>query len=407
MSSFNLKHLIFGEYVFEAEVKSFPRLANMLAERKVYFWGNKQENEKIIFRSSLFSAEQIADLAKEASVPLRVVKKRGFPFLFSKYRKRYGLIFGLALGIFLFFFSQMFVWKINIDGNSTVYNAEIERALGECGISVGCFIPKIDVAAESNKLLMNCKSLSSAAISINGTHLSVSVLERTNAPEIIDTSGFYNVVADYDGVIIDIDAAEGSPEVQEGDVVYKGELLINCFIEGKNGSFRPTHARGRVYAAVNEKLVSKIPLTRSAKHYTGKVETKRVYYFLGWEIPSFSSTLASYEYFDAVANENILKLFGFIELPIREFRVTYSEYIPSEEHIDVSLAEIFAREEIADDLAEIGCEVLSCETKFTVDEKNGICVLEADAVIKRDIAKEVPLEIIGYRISERLPKARE
>ena len=407
MSLFNIKHLFFGEYVFEADIKGFPRLANLLAERRLYFWGNTTVDERVRFHSSLFSAEQITAAARETATPLRIIQKRGLPFLFSKYRKRYGLLFGLALGVFLFFFSQLFVWRISINGNTSVYDYEIERALNDCGISVGCFIPEINVAAKSNELLINCKALSSAAISINGTHLSVSVLERTDAPEIVDTSGFYNVIADYDGVIMDVDAAEGRPEVSEGDVVYKGELLINCFIEGTNGSFRPTHARGRVYAAVNERLVSKIPLTRAAKRYTGNVETKRSYYFLGWEIPSFSSTETSYEYFDAVSNERILKLFGFIELPIKEFRVTYSEYIPSEEHIDVSLAEIFAREEIADDLAEIGCEVLSCETKFTVDEKNGICMLEADAVIKRDIAKEVPLEIIGYNISERLPNARE
>ena len=75
----------------------------------------------------------------------------------------------------------------------------------------------------------------------------------------------------------------------------------------------------------------------------------------------------------------------------------YHEYIPQNERIDESEAEILAREELSDYLGELDLEVLSCETVFETDEKNGICRLKADAVLKQDIAREVPFELISRR----------
>ncbi len=400
-------HFFFGEYVFETEISHFSRLATLLAEKHLNFWGIEFFEDKVRFHSSIFVAEKIRDAAKTAGLRADIIKQSGVPFVFSRYRRRWGLIVGLFLGLFLMFYSQLFVWKLTVEGNVGLTDAEVERALSECGVAVGSFIPDIDVALKANELLMKCEDISSAAIGIKGTHLTLSVLERAPIPEIVDTNGFFNVVATHDGVILDIDAADGSPEVKEGDAVFKGELLISCFIEGSNGSLHPTHARGNVYAAVREHIVCEIPLSRTTKNYTGATEVKRTYNILGREFFWFSSPKTSFEYFDAVSSERWIKLFGFIEIPIKEFKVVYIEYTPETELITASLGELFAREELAGRLADFECEVLSCETAFSVDEKNGKCVLTADAVIKQNIGKEVPLEILSYNISERLPNAWE
>ncbi len=407
MSLYRIIHRIFGECVFVTDTKSFSRFATLLAEERISFWGTKNTEEKVIFHSSIFSAEAITALANEASVSLEMTDKKGLPFLFSRYRKRYGMLAGLVFGLFFMLFSQLFVWKITVSGNTEMTVSEIERALEDCGISVGSFIPYIDVSGDANKLLMSCRELSSAAISVKGTHLHISVLERTKIPDIVNETGFYNVIAERDGIIIDIDAADGTPEVREGDVVYKGELLINSFIEGSNGSFRPSHARGIVYAAVEERFVSEVPFTRLTKVYTGRSEKKRAYKVLGWEIPFISSLECDYEYFDAVATEENVKLFGFIELPIKVSSIAYSEYVLEERIIDESRAELLAREELSDFLAELDLEVLSCETEVIINKEKGICRLVANAVLKKDIAKEVPFELINYNISERLTMASE
>ncbi len=359
------------------------------------------------FSASLFSAEQILDTASEAFIPLRIVGKRGLPFVFRRYRKRYGIFFGLIIGLAIMFFSQLFVWKISVNGTVELSEKEVLEQLSQVGITVGSFVPDIDVYADANRILMNCKTVSSVAIGINGTHLTVSVLERASVPDIVDTEGYYNVVATHDGVILDVDAAEGTPEISEGEAVFEGQLLINSFIEGTNGTYRPTHARGIVYAAVKETFESRIPFERISKHLTGEVETKRSYSVLGVRLPTFGSETPDFEYFDTVISENIVMLFGFIELPVVESKVVYIEYTPTLELIDATRAEILANEELSDFFGELDLEVLDCKTEFTVDEKNGVCILRADAVLKRDIARELKLDFENQIMPRRLPIARE
>lgn len=407
MRLYDVLHRIFGEYIFKTDVKSFSRFSGLMAQKHFNFWGSKVDDGWVVFHASVFNAEAISELARESSVPLEMCSCKGLPFVFSRYRARYGMFVGLVIALFLMLYSQLFVWKITVSGNVDMTKGEVLSALSDCGIAVGSYIPDIDVSGDANLVLMSCRDLSSVAISINGTHLNVSVLERKHIPEIIDESGFYNVIAERDGVILDIDAAEGAPEVREGDAVFKGELLINSFIEGTNGSYRPTHARGIVYAAVKDSFVSEIPLARPTKIYTGNTESICIYNILGWEVPTFSGGESSYEYFDAITSERIIKLFGFIELPIKELRITYSEYVIETVEIDAHTAELIANESLADHFAELDLEVLDCTTEFYEDKEKGICVLKADAVLKQNIAKEVPFELINYKISERFPIARE
>ena len=407
MNLYSPIHYIFGEYVFETDPKSFSRLANQLSKKRINFWGNEFADGFVRIHISVFAAEEAVDTAKEMGVPLQLVKKRGIPFIFSRYRKRYGLFVGLVLGLFLIFWSQLFVWKIEITGNTSVTSAEIRKSLSECGISVGSFIPMLDPHRDANVLLLNCRELSSAAISINGTHLKVSVLERTPLPDIMDTSGYYNVVASRDGVILDIDAALGTPEVSEGDVVFEGELLINSFTVRANGTYFPTHAQGIIYAAVKESFVTEIPLQRTTKCYTGRSETKKIYTVLGKTLNFWTNDSSPYEYFDGVSSEYDLELFGFIQLPVSVFRITYSEYVPEVRTIDEAYAEKLARSELDDYLRGFKCEILSCESEFSKDEEKGVCKLVANAVLKENIAKEVPFEIENHIMFEILPKARE
>lgn len=407
MNFYKLLHLVFGEYVFFLESRDFPRFSSLLLKNNISFWGVEHGEEGVFLHSSLFSAESACTLAEQNGVRLTLCKKRGLPFVLARYRKRLGLLFGALIFMLSVFASQLFVWDIEISGNREISTRDIEDALEDIGISVGSFIPNIDRLAKANELLIECRELSSAAITLNGTHITVSVLERKGIPEIIDKSGFYNVVSEYDGIILDIDALQGTPEVREGDAVFAGELLINSFMESKNGAVTPTHARGVVYAAVKEEFSVEIPLSRMSKVYSGRSETKKAYRLLGWEIPFASSLESEYEYFDSVCSERDILLFGFIKLPLREYRVTYSEYTPLYRDIDASEAEILANEALADYFAELDLEILECKSEFLCDKEKGSCLLKAEAFVKRNIAKEVPFSVIDYKISERFETESE
>ena len=400
--------LIFGECVFRAGSPDFPLLAEPFKNEKIVFDARPSKGgEEVFMRLRLVDSERAAALAEKNGIVFTLVKARGLPVLFSGYLKRYGLIAGVLAGLAVMVVSQLFVWSISIAGNDKVPKSEILSALGQCGVKVGAFIPPIDSYEKANEFLMICRDISSCTVSIDGNRMTVTVLERAPVPEIADTKGYYNVVASRDGVIVDIDAADGTPEVKEGDTVVEGQLLINSFIAGNNGTFRPTHARGRVLAEVREKYEITVPLERSFKRFTGNSSSKRRMILLGTEFDLCFNDSSPYEYFDTVVSEKDIKLFGTVELPAESVTVTYYEYVPEKELISFAAAESIAREELANALAEAGGEISGCEVETVFDEEKGACVLTADAALIVEIGVEREYTLNGYRISERLPSARE
>lgn len=403
---------IFGECVYVSPRRDFARLANLFAAESIPFRASPADGEgNVEFRVSLLSAERAEDIAARAGADAKPLARRGLPFKAISCLKRFGLVAGSFAAVAICVISQLFVWKIEVSGNATVSAREIIDHLENCGVSVGGFIPKIDTLRSANELLMDFEPISSAAITVRGNRVLVSVLERKNPPGIIDTSGYYNVVAARDGTVIDVDAYDGTPEISAGDTVYEGQLLINSFIAGKYGTFLPTHARGKVIALVQEHFEITVPFKQMVKVYTGNKSVKKTYVLLGKEIPAFFSENSPYEYFDTVTAEYDLELFGAVELPARVSTVTYIEYVPKETVIPKSEAEAIARGELDGWLASLDREIAECGAEVTFDEKNGACFLKADAAVITDICLEVPLTINDYGVqpnrSARLPNARE
>ena len=135
---------------------------------------------------------------------------------------------------------------------------------------------------------------------------------------------------------------------------------------------------------------------------------KREYRVLGQAIPLYFSSEAPYEYFDCVYGRREPKLFGFVGLPAEEYVTTYFEYVPRRVRISEEEAEKIAQGELELQLAAYDCVVKECEVKVYADEEKGVCILEADAVLNIDIAREIPMKINDYgSISDKLPSARE
>gem|GEM_PF-442755 len=399
---------LFGECIYRTDPRGVARLSGVFADEKIRFRLGKEEDGRIEISLPLLAAERAEALASDAGAAFFPCEKRGLPFLFAGYLRRPGLILGAFLVTGLLFFSQLFVWRVNVEGNSAVTADAIAEALEKCGVGVGTFIPQTDPAEKANELLIVCKSLSSAEITFNGSEMTVSVLERTEAPEVVDKTGFYNVVAACDGTITDIDAADGTPEAKAGETVVAGQLLINSFMESKYGAFRPTHARGRVMADVRKKFCITVPLEREIKDYTGRTRTKREYRILGRTLPLYFALDSPYEYFDCVYGRRKPKLLGFIDVPAEEYVTTYIEYVPRKVRIGAGEAERIARAELKLQLDACGCEVKECDVRVYGDKENGACILEADAVLNIDIAREIPMKINDYgSISDKLPNARE
>ena len=131
MNFYRPLHYVCGEYVFMTDANSFSRFSTLMVQNGFNFWGTRYGDCGVSFCVSVISAERISRLASVAEIPLEIATRRGLPFVFSRYRKRYGMLLWLAVGLVLLFWSQLFAWKITVSGNVEIKTIEIERALEE------------------------------------------------------------------------------------------------------------------------------------------------------------------------------------------------------------------------------------------------------------------------------------
>ena len=162
-----------------------------------------------------------------------------------------------------------------------------------------------------------------AAVNLRGTRAVVEIREVERAAPVPDEDTPYNVIAAEDGIVRRMELYRGAGEVQEGDLVFKGDMLASGVVETKAG-LRLVHARGKVIAEVERNIRVEIPLEREVKRATGRVFREKSLKILGFTINFFRNTGNLPPSCDRIDREVDLRLFDAVELPIKYRETVYS-----------------------------------------------------------------------------------
>ena len=103
--------------------------------------------------------------------------------------------------------------------------------------------------------------------------MTIKLAETIAKTERVDRETPCDIVASQDGVIVQITAERGTPKVQAGDVVKKGDLLISSELliglEGEEQHAEYTAAEGTVTARIWQRLTEELPLQYEETVYSG------------------------------------------------------------------------------------------------------------------------------------------
>lgn len=264
----------------------------------------------------------LKEIADKCNGQTEIIKKKGVIFKAVKYKKRFGVILGLIVGLALVIFLSNVVMVIEISGNENVTDEQIIAILDDNGIAIGSFIPNIDFRQAERRIIVGIDNLAWIGIRNTGCRVIVEVNEMTPVPEMVPTSRPCNVVSTKDAQIVSVNVYMGRLLPLVGDGVRKGELLVSGVVKGKFDNCYYVHAMGDIIGRYNQKVIFEQKLEDNIVCYDEPF-TKKTFSFFGLKIPLYlnKDVEGDYEYTEEMNNVQLLKL----TLPVG---IIYSEYQP-------------------------------------------------------------------------------
>ncbi|MCI8497559.1 MAG: sporulation protein YqfD, partial [Clostridiales bacterium] len=206
----------------------FPeRFLNLCTQNHIPLWMVRCGQNRVTACTLARRYKKMRALAKKSGVRLKSGRRRGLPFILHRYRKRVGLLAGIVLFIGILYTLSLFVWTVEITGNTSVDEQTIRDTLSSLGLRPGVLSSSVSPDELKRDALLELPELSWLTINLKGSSVIVEVRERVVPPIVVPEDRPCNIVADIPGQIVTLEVYAGKAEVQKGDAVTQGQLLVS------------------------------------------------------------------------------------------------------------------------------------------------------------------------------------
>lgn len=320
-----LLNYIMGYVNISVEGYFTERFINICISKKILLWNIKRKKSTFLSTNiGIKDFKKLNNIAKQTKCKIKIKGKKGLPFIFNKYRKRKIFAIFLCLIIFIVLFLSNFIWNIEIVGNEEIKSEEILETLKKEGLETGKLKGSINIKQIINNMRLDRNDIAWIGIELKGTNAQVKIVEADKKPEIINEEEYCNIIATKPGIIVKVNAINGTALVKEGDVINKDSIIVGGWLEGKYTGIRYVHANGEVQAKVWYSQKEKIYLKEEKTSKTGQSESKYSVKINNFQI-NFYKTLSKFKKYDTIEEVKKLKLFSDFYLPIEIVKNTNYE----------------------------------------------------------------------------------
>lgn len=372
---------------------AFPeRVLNLCGVRDLAFWDLEWESATTFTcRMSRQDYAALRRAAEQLECTLTVVGREGVPFFLGRFRHRQALVTGLVGCGLALFLGSFFIWDFDVEGNETVPEERIFRALENCGVGIGSFGLSLDGEDIRNHVLLEIPELSWIAVNVSGCRANVQVRERVEPPELLDETTPTNVVARRAGLVLEIRDWNGMGTVLPGAAVTEGQLLISGVEDLDTLGARVLAGMGSVQARTWYSLTTTIPLTGMQKQYTGREQTKISLVFGKHRVKFFSNSSIEAGNYDKIISRTPLSLLG-VPLPVTVVTETFRFYETAPAALNKAAVEELGEQILTEQLeAMVAPHGTVTSTLCTSRQRGDALEITLKAECVEEIAESVPI----------------
>lgn len=353
------------------------KFINICTRRQILLWDIKMRGSGVMtLKISISGFKMLRPIARKTNCSVRIMHKRGLPFIFSRYRRRKAFVVGAVLFVFLLYVLTSFIWSVEITGNENIQTDVIVEKLAENGVKVGKLKYNIDTDKVANSLMLAIDELRWISITIKGTKAKVQVAERVLPPELVPMDQPCNIVARRDGVVNSIVVKEGYATVKPGDTVIKGQVLVSGSIpiKGEEERTRLVHAIASVEARTWYEESCEVKTKILEKKRTGNVLEHKSIELFAKRIKLFPKKIEFDEY-DKIETEKRISIGGDLVLPFAIVTERFYESTEVEKELDLEEAKQLAADTAykkAMEKVPDGAKIVKPIANFKEDEKGNM-----------------------------------
>ncbi|MCX7774363.1 MAG: sporulation protein YqfD, partial [Clostridia bacterium] len=231
--------------------KSIERFINICSKRQILLWDIvRKDDQSATMKASLRGFRLMRPAAKKSGCRVHILKRCGLPFLLGRFKKRKGFKIGIILCLSLLLLSTSIIWDIEITGCKPEMMPQVLNVLKMEKIGRGSFKMGLNPKKIASRIVMQVDDIAWVGVEVKGVKLYVTVKSSISKPDIVKNNETFNIIAERDGLVTQMEVLAGNALVKEGDTVKKGQVLVSGKLQSQNPEFgtRDVHALGRVKA---------------------------------------------------------------------------------------------------------------------------------------------------------------
>lgn len=245
------------------------KILNSLLRNNIVIKSLIKENAfTISFDINVADFKALHDVVRRGHGKVQIINRRGPINLYLSLYHRKVLIGGVLVFFGLIYYLSSFIWRVQITTDKYLAPLEVRNILKGYKIDVGTKKKTIDVQKIEERLVDDIDEIMWVKVRVEGSKLTVEIVERQEPPEIRKVEYSGDIVARKNGVVNRVYSSAGTAVVKPGVVVSEGDLLVKGQ-EGKEGMEYPVKAQGRIYATTFYEEIKNVPMSIIEDERTG------------------------------------------------------------------------------------------------------------------------------------------
>ena len=386
-----------GYYTVTVEGLDTESFLNYLIRNKIYVYNvNRMEKSKIQFNIDRNNYKKLKKIHRSNKFKIKVKRQTGIPFIAKRIYTYRGMVICAIISLIILMSTSQFVTDVYITAPEGIDKTALKKELYIQGVKPGVYKKSIDRKIVRENIMGKFKQIAYVSINVKGTNIFVNITKKDESQNSDENSNYCNIIAQKDGIIEKIVPRSGEAIVQEGDIVKKGDVLIN----GANTTAQPEVWAMTFYEAKKTSNYIDIKNQRTGN--------KKNVYTISFYDKKYK-ILRNIKYRDYEIENNIKELrIGDYTFPVKITVSTFYEVKKVENKIDVEKLKKELSSKVLKQLEytiPVSARILDVKDKYNVDKsmieyvvtvttKEDIAKLdiltksEAEAIIKSNIEKK-------------------